>query len=163
MKAISLWQPWAYAWANPDGPKIHETRSWSTKYRGALLIHAAKTFPAEAKFLAQTERTLRRLPPRLAFGAIIGAINLVDVGKTEQIELSTTALDRLYGDFSYGRFAWKKRESILFPDPIGFRGWQGFFDVPEETLIKLTEQLDEHFEWWGDYPCLCAGCRSYGG
>jgi len=40
MKAISLWQPWASLVA--CGAKRFETRSWPTRYRGPLLIHAAK-------------------------------------------------------------------------------------------------------------------------
>lgn len=40
MKALSLWQPWATLIAN--GAKQIETRSWSTSYRGPILIHAAK-------------------------------------------------------------------------------------------------------------------------
>jgi hypothetical protein len=40
MKAISLWQPWASLIA--IGAKQYETRSWSTPYRGPLVIHAAK-------------------------------------------------------------------------------------------------------------------------
>ena|SRR3990167_9294350 len=162
MKAISMWQPWAYAWADPNGFKIHETRSWYTNHRGPLLIHAAKKFSREAKDFAETERTLRRLSSRLAFGAIIGAVNVVAIFDTLETRLTTTALDGLYGDFSPGRFAWKKKGSILFPEPVDFRGSQGFFDVPEQTIIKLTEQLDEHPEWWGDCPCFCALCRSYG-
>lgn len=40
VKALSLWQPWASLWA--AGVKPYETRDWATKYRGPLLIHAAK-------------------------------------------------------------------------------------------------------------------------
>lgn len=43
MKAISLWQPWASLVAL--GVKTIETRSWSTKYRGPLTIHAAARRP----------------------------------------------------------------------------------------------------------------------
>ncbi len=41
IKAISLWQPWASLVA--AHVKRHETRHWSTEYRGLLAIHAAKT------------------------------------------------------------------------------------------------------------------------
>lgn len=41
MRALSLWQPWASLIA--VGAKTIETRSWGTKYRGPLAIHAAKT------------------------------------------------------------------------------------------------------------------------
>ena len=40
MKALSLWQPWASLIAL--GVKTIETRSWSTTYRGPLLIHAGQ-------------------------------------------------------------------------------------------------------------------------
>lgn len=39
MKAITLWQPWATLFA--CGAKEYETRSWATKYRGPIAIHAA--------------------------------------------------------------------------------------------------------------------------
>lgn len=40
MKAITIWQPWASLLAH--GMKQYETRSWATKYRGPIAIHAAK-------------------------------------------------------------------------------------------------------------------------
>lgn len=39
MKAITLWQPWASLVAT--GAKIIETRSWGTRHRGPIAIHAA--------------------------------------------------------------------------------------------------------------------------
>lgn len=39
MKALTLWQPWASLVAL--GVKRIETRSWSTRYRGRIAIHAA--------------------------------------------------------------------------------------------------------------------------
>lgn len=43
--ALTLWQPWAslVAWEE----KRIETRSWSTSYRGPLVIHAAKRFAGD--------------------------------------------------------------------------------------------------------------------
>ena len=43
MKALTIWQPWASLLAT--GEKIYETRSWPTKYRGPIAIHAAKKDP----------------------------------------------------------------------------------------------------------------------
>ena len=40
MKAITIWQPWAFLLAM--GAKQYETRSWETAYRGPIAIHAAK-------------------------------------------------------------------------------------------------------------------------
>lgn len=43
MKAITICQPWAGLIA--VGEKIYETRSWPTKYRGPIAIHAGKSSP----------------------------------------------------------------------------------------------------------------------
>jgi hypothetical protein len=50
MKALTLTQPWASLVA--IGAKRIETRSWSTKYRGPIAIHAAKDMPRSARLFA---------------------------------------------------------------------------------------------------------------
>ncbi len=51
MKAISLWQPWA----SLVGIKEIETRSWYTKHRGDLAIHASARFTDDYKKLCIKE------------------------------------------------------------------------------------------------------------
>ena len=46
-------QPWASLVA--IGENTIETRSWSTRYRGRLAIHAAKGFPADARALCRRQ------------------------------------------------------------------------------------------------------------
>jgi hypothetical protein len=41
MKCVSLHQPWA--WAVLHAGKKVENRTWATRHRGPLLIHAART------------------------------------------------------------------------------------------------------------------------
>jgi activating signal cointegrator 1 len=132
MKAISLWQPWAYALVS--GMKKIETRSWSTPYRGPLLIHAAKTFPVTARDFAMTERALGRLPARLPFGALVGVVNLADVRRTESVIQEISAIERLYGDYSWGRYAWMTDSFMAFDEPVPYKGKQGFFNVPDEII-----------------------------
>lgn len=47
MKALSIRQPWA--WLIVNGFKDIENRSWDTKYRGAVLIHASSKPPTKAE------------------------------------------------------------------------------------------------------------------
>lgn len=47
MKALTIRQPWASLIA--AGVKTIETRSWSTKYRGPLAIHAGKRRPGHGE------------------------------------------------------------------------------------------------------------------
>jgi hypothetical protein len=36
------------------------------------------------------------------------------------------------------------------------------FRTSEKNLIAFTETWEEHPKWWGDLPCLCSSCKSYG-
>lgn len=132
MKVLSMTQPWAQALFL--GLKHYETRSWSTNYRGPLLIHAAKKFPKYAREFAQTERALGRGSGRIAGGVIIGKVDLVKIWHTEEIAHRLTGLERLYGDYSPGRFAWEFANPVLLVEPIPYRGALGLFNVADIPL-----------------------------
>lgn len=140
IKAISLWQPWASAIAL--GNKAIETRSWRTAYRGPILIHAARKFTVFAKSFAATERALGRMPARVPLGAIVAMAQLVACEPTEELNLSISALERMYGDYSFGRWGWVLKDVMAFTEPVGYRGAQGLFEVPQsavaEALAKST-------------------------
>ena len=80
MKAILIRQPWA--WLIVQGYKDVETRTWSTKYRGPILIHAAKTLNPAFDELCQVlrEEFDIEVPPRkqLPRGGIVGQATIVD-------------------------------------------------------------------------------------
>ena len=126
MKALTLTQPWATAVA--IGVKQIETRSWSTTYRGPLAIHAAKGWTAADREFAQTERTLGRIPPRIPLGAVIATCELYDVCPAEEIGLLASAIERLYGDYSPGRFAWMLTNVHPLPEPVPARGSLGLWE-----------------------------------
>lgn len=135
MRALSLWQPWASAIAL--GIKTVETRSWSTKYRGTLLIHATQRFPREAREFAAVEHTLGRLPERLPLGAVVAVATLVDVRPTEEVALEVSALERLYGDYTPGRWAWMLDDvrSLTVGGFVSAIGGQGLW-TPEPGLVR---------------------------
>ena len=54
MKALTLHQPWASLIA--VGAKTIETRSWSTKYRGPIAIHAGRREPFTDLLMARALR-----------------------------------------------------------------------------------------------------------
>jgi|HubBroStandDraft_1064217.scaffolds.fasta_scaffold388191_1 hypothetical protein len=84
-RALSLHQPWASLVAL--GVKTIETRSWSTKYRGPLAIHAAKRQPSAKEAILLLEAavcTTQVLPliwarePLIPYGAVVATCELVD-------------------------------------------------------------------------------------
>jgi hypothetical protein len=80
MKAISICQPWA--WLIVQGYKDVENRTWSTKYRGPILIRAGKTLDPAFDELRQMLRgefdihvpAYKQLP----HGGIVGQATIVD-------------------------------------------------------------------------------------
>lgn len=146
MKALTLHQPWASLVAY--GLKQIETRSWSTKHRGQLAIHAGKRqapyeeWPAEAlKLWPHYPDLLGSLP----LGAVVAVVNLVDVVPAESLRFHrgigggwTTgrraddyvahAREAEMGDLSAGRFAWLLRYDVQrFEQPIPAAGRQGLW------------------------------------
>jgi hypothetical protein len=100
-RALSLWQPWASLVAL--GHKRIETRSWSTRYRGPLVIHASKrceaidlgdfTVEDDTPRSSPKQYLLRgpiSWPYRLPMGAVVATCELIDVvpiiGAAERIE-----------------------------------------------------------------------------
>jgi hypothetical protein len=129
MRAITLWQPWASAVAL--GLKRVETRSWKTPYRGPLAIHAAKCWrPIQReKFKA----TCIPIGNGLPFGSIVATCTMVACVAVEWC--NPTEEERLWGDFSDGRYAFllENIRPLKRPLPIE-RGSQTFFTVPDKLL-----------------------------
>lgn len=108
MKALTIKQPWATLVAL--GEKKIETRSWATKYRGELYIHAGmkidKKMCEEFDFIDIG---------KLETGAIIAKCDLIDCRKIIKKYRFHAVVDGIsdvrgfefaFGDYTEGRYAW---------------------------------------------------------
>lgn len=138
MKAISLLQPWATLVVL--GVKTIETRSWGTRHRGEILIHASQ---GKAGSIFTNELPFKKYIPefsKLPFGAIIGQATITDVVRINELGLTDEVMNRLtmeekaFGDYSEGRYAWLLQDCIKFDNPIPARGSLSIWDYPMETL-----------------------------
>ena len=157
MKAITIHQPWASLLA--CGAKRYETRSWQTKYRGPIAIHASvmkrKCYDfigsavidvmEEALISGQQSYLFNDLP----HGGIIATAMLVECWKV--IEHTPTAIilkqsngigeDKIsindpclkFGDYSVGRYVWGLTNMIMFPEPIPAKGQQGLWNWEDKS------------------------------
>jgi hypothetical protein len=151
MMAISLWQPWASALLVPD-LKPHETRHWPCPARiigQRVAIHAAKKVLPYDLFGENAERDevinaafggpWRKTLP---FGALIGTA-VVASCRPMAPGLEPCAFgavpahdnDRLLGDWSGGRFAWRMADPIVFDTPIPTKGQQGWWDLERPAVV----------------------------
>ena len=131
MKALTLTQPWASLVA--IGAKRIETRSWGTSYRGELAIHAAKGFPKWARAfttepvcyeaVALLGYKTRHWFPAYPVGAVIATCKVIDCVRMREMSygldglpvgiiggytdmLADRPMEREFGDYSVGRYAW---------------------------------------------------------
>jgi len=145
MKALTIRQPWASLISL--GVKTIETRSWSTKYRGPLAIHAGKewaqltvgpnvrpwvladrgmSYPVLTHYEHDSGRSgcRSRFVDRVApLGAVVATCTLVDVVQTENAD---TDGQRPFGDFTPGRYAWLL-DNIVPITPVPAKGKQGLW------------------------------------
>lgn len=142
MKALTICQPYAALICLPDDhdrAKRVENRTWSTAFRGELLIHAGKS----RKFLKLSDDGKRDegydLPLcDMSFGAIVAVARLADCFSVAHPMDRDSAFRRrpwLAGhEHVEGPFCFVLTEVRVFSAPIPYCGKQGFFDVPLETV-----------------------------
>lgn len=71
MKVLAIKQPWATLIMQKD--KRFEFKSWKTKYRGDLLIHAGKGIDKDA-----VKRLEKYISKDMSLGKILGKVRLID-------------------------------------------------------------------------------------
>jgi len=124
MKALTLYQPYASAIAL--GLKRYETRSWATSYRGPLAIHASvKKLTPEFKKLAE-----RYNINNFEYGKIIVICELQDcIEMTDDFIKSQSDMEKDFGIWTPGRFAWKLKVLKILKEPIPARGYQMLWNI----------------------------------
>lgn len=77
IRCITIRQPWAHLIVT--GHKDVENRTWSTKHRGELAIHAGLSWDEAGEEFARARGIDVGPRHRLRVGAVIGVVDLVDV------------------------------------------------------------------------------------
>ncbi len=132
MKVLTLKQPWATLVA--EGIKKYEFRSWKTKYRGKILIHAGAGIDKEA--MKQYENMDLKFPSRkiVAIAEIIDCLEL-----NEQLNKNIIAENNIaYGTKVRTGYAWKLKNIKKINYSHEVNGQLGLWniDLDEEKTMK---------------------------
>ena len=129
MKVLTIKQPWATLIM--QGDKRFEFRSWQTKYRGDLLIHAGKGIDKDAM-----KRLAKYLPDEIPLGKILGKVTLVDCIRMcpEFKEMLFKENSDIYTKSSFSEnFGWQVEDVQVFDEPIEAKGhlslWEYYIDI----------------------------------
>lgn len=161
MRALTLHQPWATLVAL--GAKVIETRPVGWDYRGALAIHAAKTFddvnvaicrrePFRSVLLAAGYTAARQLP-------VACILSLHDLADVFRFPFDVRTADQLQGiltdrgisealpphELAFGNYAAGRRGIYLanrrtLRTPVQARGLQGLWPVPSDVAAQVRER-----------------------
>lgn len=118
MKVLTIKQPRETLIMQED--KRIEFRSWQTKYRGDLLIHAGKGIDKEAM-----KRLAKYLPEDMPTGKILGKVTLEDCLKIspEFKEMLLKENKEIYTDSSFKEnYGWQLENVEVFKEPIEVKG-----------------------------------------
>ncbi len=142
MKAITILQP--YAHLIRDREKRVENRTWPTKHRGLIYIHAGKSqsmLDIENSVDVETQIPVARM----AFGAVVAIAELVDCLPIAEIESGRH--DEQYPwlrshAHTHGPWCWVL-DKVFAIGPWPYRGSQGLFDIDDADLGRIaTEALE---------------------
>jgi hypothetical protein len=124
-----LKQPWA--WAVATGKKRIENRTWSTRYRGPVFIHASmKLDSAAVDWLRRAGVTL---PLRFVHGAVIAVAEIVDV---------VTAADAAaFAPWFFGPYGFVLTNVRRLSRPVPERGRLGLAKVSPGLRRRVARAL----------------------
>jgi activating signal cointegrator 1 len=166
-KAITLHQP--YASLIGVGAKRYETRSWGTKYRGPIAIHAAKNtevlsnalrdlfgdnlnFPRKrerAPFAYAWQEAMQEcgmwwFPDnklRIPIGSIVAIAQLTDcIIVSNKFIDQLNEKEKLFGWFAEYRFAWQLDNVRLLDIPIPVTGKQRLWNWNPEVEFAISSR-----------------------
>lgn len=173
MKVLSLQQPWASLVV--IGAKKIETRSWAPNkktileqiMREGILIHASEKWTRELSNLAEQPpfwEYMKKYWPedepykpfsKLPTGAIIGHVDFLQAGKTENfVSISEDRIkcgwaaeinweeELQFGDYTPGRKGWLLKNAREFEEPVKCKGALSLWDCPVGVLLQISENLN---------------------
>lgn len=119
---LSIRQP--YAWLIVQGIKPVENRTWPTKFRGRVLIHAGVTYPKRDHRFDLEAWGSRGYPSdrESMIGGIVGEAVIVDCVKQHPSE------------FFFGPYGFVLEQPRAYARVIPLGGRLGFFGVPMSLL-----------------------------
>jgi hypothetical protein len=128
VRALSLRQPWAEFVA--EGMKVIETRTWSTRYRGSLLIVASKAKPDWDAVYWEGRNQEVQAQLMLRFGEALAITKLVDCRPMTKND-ERAAMCKLYN----GANAWVLSDTRKI-SPFPVKGQLGLFtaQLPKSCL-----------------------------
>jgi hypothetical protein len=144
MKTLTVKQPWLQLLA--EGIKDVENRTWHTKYRGPIALHAGKTddpdayhHPAAAEAFTTDDRIRRHRVQDLPRGFIVAAGELVDAHSYRTCLQPDGTMCSAWAD--PGAVHWVIRDVVKLDEPMTWPGSLGLRELSSATESLVRSRL----------------------
>ena len=122
MRALSIRQPWA--WLIVNGYKDIENRTWATRFRGRVYVHAGRNvvpgdYPEQREYVRESGIVI---PADLPRGAIVGEVVIAG------------CVDCSESPWFCGPYGFLLEAPKAYAVPIPCRGKLGFFRVDDSVV-----------------------------
>ncbi|MDR2223588.1 MAG: ASCH domain-containing protein [Flavobacteriaceae bacterium] len=119
-KAISVKQPWAELICL--GVKDIENRTWKTKFRGRVYIHAPAKEDKSSRLTTEQVNAIDHIEEtRLELSAIIGEVDIVDCVQNHK---------SIWAEKGEGIWHWVLKNPVFYEQPIlNVKGKLGLWDI----------------------------------
>lgn len=149
MKALTICQPYAELFLleeNDPRRKRVENRTWYTRYRGLLYIHAGKSRQWLGEVIDGIEQSYK-LPLRsMAFGAVVASAELIECLPIRDIQAGKYRAQYPWLEehqHTNGPFCWIL-EHVTPIGPWPWRGAQGLFEIDDDELDAVATRETRH-------------------
>jgi hypothetical protein len=133
MKALTICQPYPHLII--AGEKFVENRTWATRYRGPLVIHAGKS-------KEWMDCPVDDYPVELVFGAAVGVCRLVDCVHISAVAQSTIVFPdgvRIADhEHTCGPWCWVLADVHELAEPVECKGSQGLWEL--DCMITRSDR-----------------------
>ena len=133
VRVLSVQQPWA--WAIVEGHKRVENRTWTTKHRGEVLIHAGANVRGPEEFEGLQREHHLRAPSRIEIdrGRIVGVAELTAVVTRKDA--------KRFGRWFEGPYGFVFRNAVALRKPVKLKSQLGLYRPPPALLARVNAQL----------------------
>lgn len=138
MRALTLWQPWA--WAVAAGKKTVENRPWAPPKSAigeTIAIHAGKVYDEDGEAFLR-KHGVAIVPGMGIHGAILGTVRIDGFVELGQLHPDPVLLDPMF----FGRFGWKLSQARLFLEPVECKGALGLWRIPTPAEMLMPAPLN---------------------
>lgn len=138
MKALTLWQPWA--WWVASGQKAIENRPWKPPVGAigtVIAIHAGVVYDSDAEVFAKEKKIEVNLDGSRQHGAVLGVARIA--GYVDEAQLQPHAA--LTSPWFIGPYGWLLEDVRAIATPVRVKGALGLWTLPNDVCLRVMEQL----------------------